>query len=340
MATAADIYQGNLQPGHEAAALLRAILSRVETSRLRHGWITTCGTMANEIALKIIRQKKFPASHVIAFNDCFAGRSTAMQEITDNPKYREGQPLHGEVHYVPFYQPALGLRESVRITLQAMQEHLVRYPCQIAALMMEPVQGEGGFNYAPREYYVEVFEAAKKAGLAIWLDEIQTFGRTGRLFAFQTFDLDQYVDVVSAAKMLHASIVLFSEEYNPRPGLVAGTFTGTSASLRVARRVVELLDDGFYGPQGKITKLSERFAENLRKIAEGSCRGLIASRRNIGGMIAFEPFSGTLQDVKSVLMKMFELGVVAFQCGHGPILVRMLPPFGVMTESHVDEVCS
>lgn len=339
IATGADIYQGNLQPGDEARALLRAMLARVEDSRLTRGWITTCGTMANEIALKIIRQKKFPASHVIAFQDCFAGRSTAMQEITDNPKYREGQPVHGEVHYVPFYQPKAGLEASVRATIDAMNAHLSAHPGKIAAIMMEPVQGEGGFNFAPREYYVTVFEAARSAGLAVWLDEIQSFGRTGRPFAFQTFGIQQYVDVVTTAKMLHASMVLFTDEYNPRPGLVAGTFTGTSASLRVARRILELLDGGFYGPDGRIARLSARFAANLAKMAEGSCRGLIADRRNIGGMIAFEPFSGTAEDVKAVLMKLFDLGVVAFQCGHGPMLVRLLPPLGVMTEEQVDDAC-
>jgi len=339
-AAAADIYQGNLQPGREAAELLRALISRVETtSRLRHGWITTCGTMANEIALKIIRQKKFPASHVIAFDDCFAGRSTAMQEITDNPAYREGQPVHGEVHYIPFYQPRLGLQLSLEQTLAAMKSHLARLPGRIAALMMEPVQGEGGFNFAPREYYVRVFEEARRAGLAIWLDEIQSFGRTGQLFAFQTFQLEDYVDVVTAAKMLHASAVLFTEEFNPKPGLVAGTFSGTSASLRVARRVLELLDDGYYGPGGKIDRLSKRFAAGLEKISLGSCQGMLTDWRNIGGMIAFQPFGGALDEVKAVLLKLFDLGVVAFYCGHGPYLVRMLPPFGVMTDAHIDEVC-
>jgi acetylornithine/N-succinyldiaminopimelate aminotransferase len=340
LATGGDIYQGNLQPGHEVKSLLRAMLSRVEDSRLKHGWVTTCGTMANEIALKIIRQKKFPAHHVLAFNDCFAGRSTAMQEITDNAKYREGQPVHGEVHYLPFYQPKLGLQESIRQTLEAMSGHLSRYPGKIATIMMEPVQGEGGFNFAPREYYIAVFEAAKKAGLAIWLDEIQSFGRTGQLFAFQTFGLQQYVDVVSTAKMLHASMVLYTEEYNPKPGLVAGTFTGTSASLRVARRVLELLDQGYYGPSGRIAQLSNRFAANLERIATGPCRGMIGERRHIGGMIAFEPFGGSMEDVKAVLLKLFDLGVVAFQCGHGPMLVRLLPPFGAMSEAQVDEACS
>ncbi len=337
----ADIYQGNLEPGIEVAQLLRAILSRVEgSSRLRKGWVTTCGTMANEIALKIIRQKKFPATRIIAFNDCFAGRSTAMQEVTDNAKYREGQPTYGEVSYVPFYDPKLGVERSVENTLAALESHLARAPGKYAGLMIEPVQGEGGFNFAPREYYVRVFEAARKAGLAIWADEIQSFGRTGSYFAFQTFDLGEYVDVATAAKMLHASVVLFTEEFNPRPGLVAGTFTGTSSSLSVARRIVELLDQGYHGPGGHVARLSSRFAARIEEMAQGSCKGLIGEWRNIGGMIALQPLSGTLDEVKSVLMKMYELGVVAFYCGHGPILIRMLPPLGAMNEEQVDEVCS
>jgi 4-aminobutyrate aminotransferase-like enzyme len=295
--------------------------------------------MANEIALKIIRQKRSPATRVIAFRDCFAGRSTAMQEITDNPKYREGQPVYGETAYIPFYMPKLGLQGSLDLTLCALEDHLQRYPGRFAALMLEIVQGEGGFNFAPREFYIKVFEVAKRAGLAIWADEIQTFGRTGELFAFQKFGLGEWVDVVTAAKMLHSSAVLFSEEYNPKPGLVAGTFTGTSASLRVSKRVVELLDEGHYGAQGRIEKLSARFASNLERISNGSCRGLIGEWRNVGGMVAVQPLSGSLDEVKAVLMRLFDLGVVAFYCGHGPMLIRMLPPLGAMEEGHVDEVC-
>ena len=178
----ADIMQGNLEPGTEMKDLLGALLSRVgKGSRLSHGWIMCSGTMVNEIALKMIRQKRTPATKVFAFKDCFAGRSTTMQEITDNPGYRQGQPVYGEVHYLPFYDGKLGLEQSIEATLTVMKEGLVRYPEKFATLMIELVQGEGGFKYAPREFYVRVFEEAKKANLAIWVDEIQTFGRTGEL---------------------------------------------------------------------------------------------------------------------------------------------------------------
>lgn len=334
---AADVQQGNLQPGHEASELIRAILKRVGSeSRLKHGWLTTCGTMANEIALKMARQKRAPATKVLAFRDCFAGRSTAMQEITDNAKYREGQPLYGEAYYLPFYSRARGLQGSIDDTLAAMREHLHRYPGRFCAMMLELVQGEGGFNYAPREWYVAVFEEAKKHGIAIWADEIQTFGRTGELFAFQTLGLAPYIDLVTVAKALQSSVVLYTEEYNPKPGLVAGTFSGASMALRASRRVLELLDDGQLGKDGRIARLSARFQQRLQAIQEKK-QG-ITEIRAIGGMIAFQPFGGSADEVKAVLMKLFELGVVAFNCGHGPYLVRMLPPLVAMSEQDVDRV--
>lgn len=340
-ATSADIMQGNLEPGVEAATLVRLLLSKVGvSSRLSHAWLTTCGTMANEIALKIIRQKKFPCTKVMAFRDCFSGRSTAMQEITDNPKYREGQPTYGEVEYIPFYDPALGLEKSVAQTLSAMKDHFTRYPCRFAALMIEIVQGEGGFNSAPRDFYVRVFEEAKKAGLAIWADEIQTFGRTGELFAYQKFCLNEYIDVATIAKMFQASAVLFSDEFNPRAGLVAGTFSGSSVQLRTARRTLEILcNEGYLGPEGKIEALSAHFVKKLDLLRTGSLKGLLGEIRAIGGMIAFQPLSGTADEVKTVLTRLFDLGVVAFSCGHGPYLVRMLPPLGAMNEKNIDEVC-
>lgn len=337
----ADTMQGNLQPGHEPRAVIEAVLSRLKKgSKLAHGWLMCSGTMTNEVALKIIRQKKYPATKILAFRDCFAGRSTAMQEITDNPGYRQGQPIYGEVQYLPFYDANLGLEASIQATLSTMKEHLSRYPDKFAAIMVEPVQGEGGFKIAPREYFVRVFEEAKKANLAVWLDEIQTFGRTGELFAHEKLGIQEYVDVVTVGKMLQACMVLYSAEYNPKPGLVAGTFSGSTVALRTGRKVVEMLfEEGFLGPEGKIERFASRYIENMKRISEGSCKGLVSDIRAFGGMFAFKPMNGTLEEVKTLLAKLFDLGLVAFYCGHSPYFVRMLPPLGAMTEADLDEVC-
>lgn len=340
-ALSSDTMQGNLQPGHEAKEALRAVLSRVGSGcRLAHGWLLCSGTMSNEIALKIIRQKKAPATKVLAFKDCFAGRSTTMQEITDNPGYRQGQPVYGEAYYLPFYDPKLGLEGSVNATISGMKEHLTRYPDKFCALMIELVQGEGGFNVAPREFYARIFEEAKKANLAVWVDEIQTFGRTGELFAFQKLGLSEYVDVVTIGKMLQACMVLYAPEFNPKPGLVAGTFAGSAVALRTSRKVLELLErENFLGKEGRIEKLSSSFRASLEKIAEQRGKTMLSDIRAFGAMIAFQPLAGTMDDVKSVLFKLFDKGVVAFYCGHGPFLIRLLPPLGAMSEQQIDEVC-
>lgn len=336
-----DCMQGNLQPGYESQVLIRKLLSLVgDQSRLRHAWLFCSGTMSNETALKIIRQKKFPATKIFAFNDCFAGRSTAMQEITDNPKYREGQPTYGEVSYLPFYREEWGLERSVEETLKPMLAEVARQPGKYAGIMMELIQGEGGIHWAPREWYTRVLDAAKKAGLAVWFDEIQTFGRTERLFAYQHFGLDAYADVVTVGKMLQACATLYAEEFNPRPGLVAGTFTGSAAALKTGRRVLEILSEqGYYGPDGKIARLSRHFRSRIEALKNGPCRGMIGEIRALGGFIGFEVLGGGADPTKKFLLNLFQEGVVAFTAGHGPYLVRLLPPFGVMEEKQIDEAC-
>ena len=337
-----DVMQGNLQPGFESLEVVEEILKHVGTqSRLKHGWLFGSGTMSNETALKIIRQKKFPATRIFAFSDCFAGRSTAMQEITDNPGYRQGQPTYGEVTYLPFFDPEKSLDQNVNNVIEKIKAETDAHPETYAGLMIELIQGEGGIRYAPRDFYVRIFEAAKKANLAIWADEIQTFGRTTELFAYQTFGLEQYMDVVTVGKLLHACMTLYTDEFNPKPGLVAGTFTGSVSSLRCARKTLEILTEGgYYGKDGKIAKLSHAFVKNLETMKSGSCAGKIGEIRAIGGMIGFAVLSSSLADTKLVLMKLFDAGVVAFYAGHDPYIIRILPPFGVMTEKQIDEACA
>jgi 4-aminobutyrate aminotransferase-like enzyme len=76
----------------------------------------------------------------------------------------------------------------------------------------------------------------RDAGVAVWVDEIQTFGRTGEIYAFHQLGLDDYVDVVTIGKMLHCAATLFTAELLPDPGLVSGTFAGSTVRLAVGRR--------------------------------------------------------------------------------------------------------
>lgn len=342
----ATTMQGTLMPGEEYATILRLLIrhtSRVEhlgpdsQSRVSAGWLSTCGTMANELALKILRQKKAPAYKLISFKNAFAGRSTAMQELTDEPKYREGQPTFDQFRHIDFYEPDLGVEESARRTIAAIDAILAKEGDQVAGLGFEPVQGEGGgFRSAPREWWVKVLGHARSKNLAIWFDEVQTFGRTGELFAFQRLGLGEYVDLVTLAKPLQAAAVLWTPEYQPKAGLIAGTFGGGTVNLALGAEIVRRLVEGkYFGPEGKIQAF-ERFvvADWTERRARLDAKFGLGEIRAMGGMIAVKVLDGKAETIKKFLDRLFLNGVIAFSAGRDPVLVRFLPPMGVFEHDH------
>ena len=330
VAAASDVvYQGHLTPGPEYLRLSQA-LQRAAGPRLRHVWLSVSGAMANENALKIIYQKHAPANRMLAFERCFHGRTAAMAELTDRPGYREGQPLRSQALYVPFYDP--DDEGSTERSLASLEAHLRRYPGQIAGMVFEIVQGEGGFHNAPREFFVALMERLRKAKLAIWVDEVQTFARTGELFAFRTFGLDEYVDLVTVGKLLQGSAVLFARRYNPRPGLVAGTFAGGSVGMAVGARILERLEsEGYLGPEGRVAVLGRRIERRFEALRKRIGRG-VGPRSGIGAMQAFVPFDGTPAVAKKVLKYAFEEGLILLTAGERPTKIRMLPPLNTTDE--------
>jgi 4-aminobutyrate aminotransferase-like enzyme len=320
-------------------------------SRLKHAFLINSGAMANESALKVCFQKTAPACRVMAFNDCFLGRSMTMAQIGDSAAGRVGLPLSTLVDYVPFYDPE-DPSGSTQATLRQVQALIHRYPGQHACLIVELIQGEGGFNIGPREFHEPVMKLCRDHGIAIWVDEVQTFGRTTEMFAFQLLGLGAYVDVVTLGKMSQVCAVLFTEEFNPKPGLLSATFVGSTVSLQVGRRILQRLrGGGYYGPEGKIAALQNAFRQRARALVErrpdlfppvphpsGRPRTVDAHYSGVGGMMRLTPFAGEKAKVMKALNAMFEDGVIAFYCGHGPYHIRFLPPVGVMQPQQFAEV--
>ncbi|MCC6276951.1 MAG: aminotransferase class III-fold pyridoxal phosphate-dependent enzyme [Oligoflexia bacterium] len=335
------VMQGNLQPNREYGDLLELLLKEAgKKSRLRKGWIGTCGTIANENALKIARQKNSPARKILAFKDCFAGRSTLMAEITDNDEYRAGLPRYDEVLYLPFYDSTDP--HSTQKSVETLKKHVANNPKNIAAFMFEIVQGEGGFNTAPKAFFQALFEVCKEHKIAVWADEIQTFARTGNLFAFETLGIGEYIDIVTLAKTAQCGAVLYTEEYNPKPGLIAGTFTAATVSLKTGHKILQMMLDEkpgqkMLGSGGRVEKIHNEFKAMLTKLAEGDCRGLIGEIGGLGLMISMVPYDGAKDKVQKLLQSLFEKGVIAFSCGHGPYKIRFLLP-AVLEARHIEEI--
>lgn len=326
------VMQGNLAPNHEYLELSKMLVDHVsKKSRLKYVWFATCGTMANENALKMARQKNTPAKLVIGMQNAFAGRSTMMAEVTDNPAYKEGLPTYNEVLRIPWYD-ASNPRSSEE-TLRKFKEIVAANPKQVATFVFEPMLGEGGYRTAPREFFVPILEFCREQKIAVWADEVQTFMRTGELFAFETLGIGEYIDLCTIAKTLQTGATFYTEEYNPKAGLVAGTFSGSSASLSAGMAAVDMmLNEGYLGPQGKIQKIHQDFVGMLNRLNETTCKGQLREAGGMGLMIAVTPLDGAKDTVNKLLQVLYKNGMIAFSCGRDPYRLRFLVPAIITTK--------
>jgi 4-aminobutyrate aminotransferase-like enzyme len=328
------IMQGNLIFNREYHALMKILLAHAPAG-MENCWLSLSGADANENALKLLRQKRNGRPGVIAFRGCFHGRTSAMAEITDRPDYRVGQPSTFPVEYIPFYwrhDP-----DSSASTLAALQEIIRRRGDEMAAMIVELVQGEAGFVTAPREFFVPLFEECRRAQIPIWVDEVQTFGRTSELFATDLLQLADYVDVITIGKVFQGSAVLLRKSFAPDPGLISGTFSGATVPMAVARRIIEkLTGEGYFGPEGREKQLERITREHLERLGRKH-PGMISEIDGVGAMIAFQIGDGALSHTKEFIMRCFEAGLVLYYGGHDPACIRLFLPAGALSNEELAE---
>ena len=149
------VMQGHLQMNQDYLNFGSQVLKMAEGSRLKHGWISPSGSMANENALKMARQKNSPARKIIAMEGAFAGRTTMMAEVTDNPNYKIGLPEYNEVLRVPFFDKHDP--KSSEKALGIIKEHIKNNPGDISCFCFEPMLGEGGYKVAPKDFFCSNF---------------------------------------------------------------------------------------------------------------------------------------------------------------------------------------
>ena len=155
-------------------------------------------------------------------------------------------------------------------------------------------------------------------------------------FAFQMFELDEYVDLVCVGKSTQVCATIFKEDVKPRPGLVSQTFTGATSSLFAADVVLsEILKGKFYDTdkkQGLNHKYFDYLSDELSK-----CKH-ISNIGGVGAMFAFQVFDGTPDVTMKVVHKLFENGVISFIAGKNPTKVRFLFPTPVISKKDLKAV--
>ncbi|MCC9609166.1 aminotransferase class III-fold pyridoxal phosphate-dependent enzyme [Blastopirellula sp. JC732] len=334
------VMQGNLQQNRESLEVSERLvaLARQQGAPLDHCFLTSSGAMANENALKILFQYR-PGSHrILAFDNAFAGRSLVLSQITDRPQYRAGLPATIPVDFVPFFDPDHA-EVSQHDAVAALHMYLSRYPGAHCGFMMELVQGEGGYRTAPHSFFAALCQELRQAGVPIYFDEIQTFGRTLAPFAYQMLELDQYADIVTVGKMTQVCATLFGNAMNPKPGLLSQTFTASTTALIAAKFILHKLEHGgFYGPDGRNAQIHRRFCIRFEKLHRQHPE-LIRGPWGVGGMVAFTALDGSPTVSKRVLTELFSAGVIAFAAGSDPTRIRFLPSLLAVTDDEIDSVC-
>lgn len=333
------VMQGNLQQDLKSESFSELLLktSQKNGAKLEHCFLTSSGVMAGENALKMAFQKHEPAARVLAFENCFMGRTIVMSNTTDNPAYRVGLPKVVNVDYLPFFDQN-DPDGSTKKALHTLEALLKKHPDQYAAMSFELILGEGGFYPGDKTFFRKIMEVLKANNIAILVDEVQSFARTTEPFAFQHFELDDLVDIVWIGKASQACATFFTDAYKPKPGLLSQTYTASSTAIAAGEVIVStMLNDNYFGKDGKIMTLHNHFVSKLKDLAQKH-PDKITGPYGIGAMIAFTPFGGNPDVVKKFVRHLYDKGVIGFICGKNPLRVRFLLPVGAIETKHIDDV--
>ncbi len=228
---------------------------------------------------------------MLALDHCFAGRSIALAQLTDKAIYRTGLPTALQVDHLPIFHQE-DPQGSIETATRMLKKLLARHPNQYACLWLELVAGEGGYYPGSREYFKALIDLCKQQNILVIFDEVQTFSRLSRPYAFQHYELDAYADIVTIGKITQVCATLFREELRPKGPLLSQTFTGSSASFATGIAILDELEaKGCFGADGWNMRRHRYFAEKLQGIANRH-PGKIGGPFGEGMMIAFTPGKG------------------------------------------------
>lgn len=300
----------------------------------------TSGAEAVENAIKIARGYT-DRPGVISFRGGFHGRTLLGVTLTgmSQPYKQNFGPFPADIFHTPYPNALRGVTSE--IALAALQEVFATdiAPQRVAAIILEPVQGDGGFLAAPREFLQALRELCTEHGIVLILDEIQAgFGRTGKMFGFQHADIQP--DLVTTAKSLAGGMPLSAVTGRkqimdaPAPGGLGGTYGGNPVSCAAALTVMDLFEDG------QLLDQSERLAQQLRVglLTLQQQYPCIAEVRGLGFMQAIEitqQDTGLTPDAdlaQRIIDRARINGLLVIKCGVYRNVIRFLAPLVTTTE--------
>jgi 4-aminobutyrate aminotransferase / (S)-3-amino-2-methylpropionate transaminase / 5-aminovalerate transaminase len=308
------------------------LIRRLPGSSPKKALLLSTGAEATENAIKIAREfTRRPA--VIAFQHGYHGRTLLALSMTGkNAPYKQHfGPFCSEIYHAPFPYEHHGMDSARALAaLDALFESSVT-PDRVAAIIIEPVLGEGGFVPAPLAFLRGLREICDRHGIVLIFDEIQTgFGRTGTFFAAEHYGIEP--DLVTVAKSLAGGMPLAAVAGKaeimdaPLPGGLGGTFAGNPVACAAAIATFEIMDDAFFE---RARVIGERVREAL--VALQKAFPAIEDVRGLGPMLAMEVTSGAERIVEEAR----ERGLLLLLAGKRNVL-RILVPL-VITDEELSE---
>lgn len=331
--------------GYEPYVALCERLNRLAPGSGPHKTLLmTTGAEAIENAVKIARASTGRPA-VIAFSGGFHGRTLMALALTGKvDPYKAGfGPYPAEVYHAPFPNALHGV--SVDDSFDALGQ-LFKCdiePARVAALVFEPVQGEGGFHVAPGEFVLRLRELCDRHGILLVADEIQCgAGRTGRMFAMEHFGVA--ADMTTLAKSLAGGFPLSAVVGRAEvmdacsPGGLGGTYAGNPVACAAALAVLDIFEQEQIF--ARALKLGARLTAALRELA--ARHPCIAEVRGLGAMVAVElcvdgdPERPAAELTRKLTTRARELGLILLSCGIYGNVIRVLVPITAEDEI-VDE---
>ncbi|EJE97387.1 aspartate aminotransferase family protein [Liquorilactobacillus mali] len=310
-------------------------------------YFSNSGAEANEGAVKLALSVT-KRNGIIAFTSSFHGRTLLTAAMTaSNAQYRKNyEGVLPPVYHVDFpdvYNSKLSVDAEVERCIAQLESlfHSVLAPSQVACIVVEPVQGEGGYLPAPKIFLEKLRAICDEHGILLIFDEIQSgYGRTGHLFAKDYYGVQP--DVLTSAKGIANGIplsaVIGKAEYMDQwePGAHGGTFGGNPLACAAGNAVLDIMDDNFLG---NVRKKGAYFREKLELLADKY--DVISSVRGLGLMIGMEfrdPQTNKpdTELVAKIREEALNEHLILLNCGVFHNVIRFIPPL-VVSSDIIDE---
>ena len=318
-----------ITPYESYIALAERINQRVPVAGQAKTAFFTTGAEAVENAVKIARAyTRRPG--VIAFGNAFHGRTLMTMAMTGKvaPYKRDFGPMPASVFHARYPSAVQGITiDAALASLDALFTQDIA-PQDVAAIVLEPVQGEGGFHAAPVEFMVRLRELADRYGILLIADEVQSgFARTGKLFAMEHYPVK--ADLITMAKSLAGGLPLSAVSGRaevmdaPGPGGLGGTYAGNPLAIAAAHAVLDVIEEEQLC--ARAAELGGRLEAELQTFRK-QCPA-IADVRALGSMVAVE-FTETAT-AQAVQKKAMENGLLLLTCGAKGNVIRFLYPLTI-----------